>query len=151
MAFTRRFQQLIHVKLPTTLELSIIIENKLDSLKNVNHNVLTPEIQLLAHTCTGFTPFDVEKLIQEVVSKKIKQFRLGQHFEKDQRGFWYMIEEKSTTSTSMTYKEVRKLNFKLPIISRLDLVEARKSIHATNAENDDEQFKDFCKKSGCCK
>ena len=62
-----------------------------------------------------------------------------------------MIEEKSTTSTSMTYKEVRKLNFKLPIITRLDLVKAKKLIHATNAENDDEQFKDFCKKSGCCK
>ena len=144
-AFLRRFQYKIHIKLPTISELNELIEKKLEAKERIKHNVLPFEIDILADTMCekGFSPFDVDRLIGHVATKKLSAFKLGTHYKKDKFGCYFMCKESEPNAVKMTYKKVKTMEFKLPIISMKDMKEGLKVIKPTNSKNADMKFDEF--------
>ena len=148
-AFLRRFQNKIHIKLPTCDELAVLILKKLDIIPQGTHNLLQFEIDILARTLfqKGFSPFDLDRLLGHVSTQKLQLFKQGTHFKKDKFGVYFMCKNNEPGAVRMTYKKVRNMPFKLPIICLKDLSNGLRQIRATNGKMADLKFETWKKEN----
>ena len=143
-AFLRRFKTKVHITLPNTQELALIIEKKLENRKEANHCLKEPDFLYLAEKLNGYSPFDIDRIIGEVLTKKLGQVQGATHFKTDKFGHYYMCNENEDRAQQFTYQQVKNLGvLKLPLIHVKDLESAKKVVQQTNPCKGDEQFDDF--------
>ena len=120
----------------------MLILKKLEAMTQGRHNLLQWEIAQLAKRLfrNGFSPFDTDRLIGHVSTQKFLIFKNGTHFQKDKQGTYYMCKPCEVGAVRMTYKKVRTLPFRLPLITYKDMTAGLRQIHATNGKNADSKF-----------
>ena len=94
----------------------------------------------------GYSPFDLDRVISNVLVQKINEFKKGSFYKVDKNGYFFLCKETDKGSDKMTYAEVKKHTLKLPTFTLDGFKKALKTIKPTNKKYCEEQYKEFCKK-----
>ena len=141
-SFKRRFQKWIHVKLPKVEAIEQQLSNLLANHRNC---VFKFEIAQLARQLRGYSPFDIDTLINFVIEEKYAQLKKATHFAKDPHGFFYMCSSDEKGAMQCKFKDIRMKNYHYPIVTFNDLLFAKKNTPPTNCIADEQRFVDFGK------
>ena len=140
--FNRRFENWIHVKLPTEDEIKVILTKKINKHNNC---ILEGQFKILAKSLRGYSPFDVDKIIDHIIDVKDEQLETETHFTTTADGIYKACSSTAPGATALTYKAICEENYDYSVISFKDIQDAMKVVHPTNSMEDDQEFVEFAK------
>ena len=141
-AFLRRFQKWIHVKLPTKEQIEVILGKKLEKHDN---SLLKYQIRNLSSQMNGYSPFDIDKILDQIFEEKYEELLKATTFTKDHNGFYNMCKATHHQAIQISFETVRDHQYNFPTICFKDIQKALHKVKPTNKLADDNQFVEFVK------
>ena len=92
---------------------------------------------------TGYSPFDIDKLIDFVFEQKYEVLMNAKYFTKDKQGFYNLCKPTHHQAIKISFERVRELDYNFPTITYKDLLLALNKVKPTNQLADDEEMAKF--------
>ena len=130
------------MKLPTQDEIQVILTKKINKHNNC---ILEGQFQSLAKSMRGYSPFDIDKIIDHIIDVKDEQLETETHFTATADGIYKACSSTAPGATPLTYETICEVDYDYSVISFQDIENAMKVVHPTNSMEDDQEFVDFAK------
>ena len=128
------------MKLPTQEQIEVIIEKKLEKHDN---SLLKFQRKSLAAQMSGYSPFDIDKLIDFVMDEKYELMTKSTFFTKDKKGCYNLCKPTDRQAINIPFERVRELEYNFPMICYKDLLLALNKVKPSNNLEDEEEFEKF--------
>ena len=126
--------------MPTTEQIEVILAKK---LQKHNNSVLKTDIKSLAKKLVGYSPFDLDKLIDFVFDHKDEQLENESYFCKDLNGCYQACKSTAEGAIKLSYNDICQHKYKYSVITCSDLISAMHSVKPSNKQEDEQEHIDF--------